>query len=70
MTPLVQELSRREESVLELLAEGLGLREIATRLELTDRQTRRTRDRCVVKLGATGQTHAVALFLRRRTVPT
>jgi DNA-binding CsgD family transcriptional regulator len=65
MTPLVDELSRREESVLELLAEGFGLREIADRLELTERQARRTRARCIAKLGATGQTHAVALFLRR-----
>jgi DNA-binding CsgD family transcriptional regulator len=67
VTPLLPSLSAREESVLLLLGDGAGLREIAAILGATERATRRIRDRARVRLGAITTTHAVAIVVRARS---
>lgn len=66
MTPLVAELTDREERVLLLIGDGLGLREIACRLSISERQARRCRDRGREKLDRPTTTSAVAFLVTLR----
>jgi DNA-binding CsgD family transcriptional regulator len=63
-------LSPREEAVLLLIGDGLGLREIACRMGVTPRAARRLRESARTKLGATTTTHAVAIVVKARAHPT
>lgn len=66
MTPLVPELTTREEQVLLAIGDGMGLREIADRMGLSWRMVRRDRDRARDKLGAPTTTAAVVIVVRLR----
>lgn len=66
MTPLCPNLSEREELVLLLIGDGLGLREIAERMDISTRMARRDREQAIHKLGACSQTQAVAILIRLR----
>ena len=67
MTPLLSQLTEREEQVLMLLAEGLGLREVGRRLTISHWTVRDHRDNARTKLGASTTTQAVAMVIRART---
>lgn len=67
MTPLMPELTALEEQVLLLLADGCGIREIAHRLGLSERQAIRRRDAAREKLGKPTTTAAVAFLVTVRT---
>lgn len=67
MAPLLEAISPREEQVLALLAAGHGLREIGLRLGMSWRTAKTHRDNARRKLGATNQTHAVAIFVSARS---
>lgn len=67
MTPLSEVLTSREEAVLTMLGDGLGLREIAERLGLSPWTIRNDRSRAMRKLGVCSQTHAVAIVIRLRS---
>lgn len=67
MTPLSPFLSCREEQVLLLIGDGMGLREIACRLGISVWTVRDHRDNGKRKLDATTTTHAVAIVLRLRS---
>lgn len=66
MTPLCPALTTREEQVLLMLGDGLGLREIACTLGLSVWTVRDHRDNGKRKLAATTTTHAVAIVVRLR----
>lgn len=59
-----QALTPREVGVLELVAEGLTDREIATRLRIGDQTVKSHVRRVMVKLRARNRTHAVIVALR------
>lgn len=63
MTPLAPELTTQEELVLTMLADGMGIREIAYRLGITERQAIRRRDKAREKLGRPTTTAAVAFLV-------
>lgn len=67
MTPQLELLSDREEAVLVLLSEGLGLREIAARLDISPWTVKSHRANARRKLGATTQTQAVAIVVAARS---
>jgi DNA-binding NarL/FixJ family response regulator len=60
-----EELTRRETQVLELLAEGLPNKAIASRLGISDQTVKFHVASIASKLGATNRTDAVRLALRR-----
>lgn len=62
---LVEPLTRREQEVLELLAEGLPNKAIAARLGISDQTVKFHVASISAKLGATNRTEAVRLALRR-----
>jgi DNA-binding NarL/FixJ family response regulator len=66
--PLIEPLTSREEDVLDLLAEGLANREIASRLHLTEGTVRNYVSAIIAKLQANDRTHAVVTALRRGLV--
>lgn len=66
MTPVLELLTDREEQVLMLLGEGLGLREIGRRLDISHWTVRGHRDNARRKLGAATQTQAVAIVVAAR----
>ena len=66
MTPLLASLTPREEAVLLLRAEGLGIREVAHRLGITDNAARKHRDNAVRKSGRGSEVAAVAELIRLR----
>jgi len=66
MTPLLAELSPREEQVILLFGEGFGSREIADRLGISVWTVKSHRDRARRKLGASTTAHAVAIVMRVR----
>jgi len=68
VTPLAPELTTLEETVLLLLADGFGMREIAARLGITERQAIRRRDTAREKLGRPTTTAAVAYLVTLRVV--
>ena len=62
---LIEPLTRREQEVLELLAEGLPNKAIAARLGISDQTVKFHVASISAKLGATNRTEAVRLALRR-----
>lgn len=69
MTPIVAELSEREEQVVLLLADGFGVGEIAKRLGITPWTVKSHRENARRKLRASTTAHAVAIVVRLREVP-
>ena len=63
------DLSARQEQVLLLLGDGLGLGEIATRLGVSEWTVRTHRDEARRRLHARTTTQAVAIIVRRRATP-
>lgn len=57
-------LSTRQREVLDLIADGHGNREIATRLDLTEATVKSHVDKIFEKLGVNGRAHAVAVAFR------
>lgn len=66
MTPMLEVLSPREEEVLVLIGDGLGLREIGKRLAISHWTVKTHRDSARRKLGASTQTQAVAIVIAAR----
>ncbi len=62
--PLVEALTPRELQVLQLLAAGLGNKEIASRLEISDHTVKFHVAAVMGKLGAASRTEAVTLGIR------
>ncbi len=58
-------LSGREREVLELAAQGLGNREIAKRLVVSEKTVVHHLEHIYLKLGAENRAHAVAIALAR-----
>jgi DNA-binding NarL/FixJ family response regulator len=63
-------LTPREQDVLRLVAEGLGPREIATRLVITDKTVSTHIDHVFSKLGVHSRAQAVALAYQRNLLET
>jgi NarL family two-component system response regulator YdfI len=66
--PLVEHLTPREIEVLQLLSEGLGNKEIASRLNISEHTAKFHVASIMGKLGATSRTEAVTLGIRRGLV--
>lgn len=66
MTPRCPELTARQEQVLVLLGDGLGLREIAHRLGIYPATVKTHRDAARVRLNARNTAHAVRIVTERR----
>jgi DNA-binding NarL/FixJ family response regulator len=66
--PLVEHLTAREIEVLQLLSEGLGNKEIASRLNISEHTAKFHVASIMGKLGATSRTEAVTLGIRRGLV--
>jgi two-component system, NarL family, response regulator YdfI len=62
---LLEPLTRRERQVLEMLASGLGNKEIAARLNISDHTAKFHVASILGKLGAGSRTEAVAIGMRR-----
>jgi len=62
---LVEPLTGREREVLQMLARGLGNREIATRLKISEHTVKFHVTSILGKLGASTRTEAVSVALRR-----
>ncbi len=62
-------LTGRESAVLRLLAEGLGNKEIAARLDISDHTVKFHVASVLVKLGAQSRTEAVSIGLRTGLLP-
>jgi len=65
---LAEPLTRREREVLQMLAAGLGNKEIATRLIISDHTVKFHVASILGKLGASTRTEAVAIGIRRGLV--
>jgi DNA-binding CsgD family transcriptional regulator len=61
-------LTDREREVLTLLADGLQLDEIATRLGIGSETVRTHLSNATGKLGAANRTHAVAIAIRNKLI--
>jgi len=61
----VEELTPREVEVLRLLADGLGNKEVALRLGISDHTVKFHISSILAKLGAGSRTEAVTLGIRR-----
>jgi len=61
-------LTDREREVLELLADGLQLDEIANRLGIGSETVRTHLHNATGKLGAANRTHAVAIAIRQKLI--
>jgi NarL family two-component system response regulator YdfI len=68
LTELAEALTRREREVLQMLAAGLGNKEIAARLDISDHTAKFHVASILGKLGAASRTEAVALGIRRGLV--
>jgi DNA-binding NarL/FixJ family response regulator len=66
--PLVEHLTQREIEVLQLLSEGLGNKEIATRLNISEHTAKFHVASIMGKLGAMSRTEAVTLGIRHGLV--
>jgi len=66
---LMEELTRREIEVLRMMAEGLGNKEIATRLAISDHTVKFHISSILAKLGASTRTEAVTTGIRMGLVP-
>jgi two-component system, NarL family, nitrate/nitrite response regulator NarL len=64
----VQELSARELDVLELVADGLGNKQIAAQLHVSEETVKTHLRRLMRKLGATSRAHAVAVGIRAELI--
>jgi two-component system, NarL family, nitrate/nitrite response regulator NarL len=64
----VQELSARELDVLELVADGLGNKQIAAQLHVSEETVKTHLRRLMRKLGATSRAHAVAVGIRTELI--
>jgi DNA-binding NarL/FixJ family response regulator len=62
--PFVEAVSSREIEVLQLIANGLGNREIARVLFVSDETVKTHVQRVLRKLNANGRAHAVAIAIR------
>lgn len=62
--PLVEPLTPRESEVLQLLADGLGNKEIGTRLSISEQTIKFHIRSILAKLGASSRTEAVSRGLR------
>lgn len=62
-------LTPREFEVLRMLADGLGNKEIANRLGISDHTAKFHVAQILAKLGAGSRTEAVAIGMRRGLVP-
>lgn len=67
MTPKTPELSARQEQVLLLLGDGLGLGEVAARLGLSEWTVKTHRDEGRRRLNARTTTQAVKILVLRRS---
>jgi DNA-binding NarL/FixJ family response regulator len=65
---ILEPLTPREEEVLDLLAEGLSNKEIASRLHLTEGTVKNYVSAIIAKLQANDRTHAVVTAIRRGLV--
>jgi DNA-binding NarL/FixJ family response regulator len=65
IAPLVEPLTKREREVLQMLATGLGNKEIAARLAISDHTAKFHVASILGKLGASTRTEAVAIGIRR-----
>ena len=65
LSELAEPLTRREREVLQMLAAGLGNKEIAARLNISDHTAKFHVGSILGKLGAASRTEAVALGIRR-----
>jgi two-component system, NarL family, response regulator YdfI len=68
LAELTEPLTRREREVLQMLASGLGNKEIAVRLNISDHTAKFHVGSILGKLGAASRTEAVALGIRRGLV--
>jgi DNA-binding NarL/FixJ family response regulator len=68
LTELAEPLTRREREVLQMLAAGLGNKEIAARLNISDHTAKFHVGSILGKLGAARRAEAVALGIRRGLV--
>jgi NarL family two-component system response regulator YdfI len=68
LAELAEPLTRREREVLQMLAAGLGNKEIAVRLDISDHTAKFHVGSILGKLGAASRTEAVALGIRRGLV--
>jgi NarL family two-component system response regulator YdfI len=68
LAELVEPLTARETEVLRMLAEGLGNKEIAARLKISDHTVKFHVGSILGKLGASTRTEAVSIALRRGLV--
>jgi len=68
LAELAEPLTRREREVLQMLAAGLGNKEIAARLNISDHTAKFHVASILGKLGAATRTEAVALGIRRGLV--
>jgi DNA-binding CsgD family transcriptional regulator len=66
---LVEPLTRRELQVMRMLADGLGNKEIAAQLGISDHTAKFHVAQILAKLGANSRAEAVALGIRRGLVP-
>ena len=66
MTPVHPGLTDRQEEVILLIGEGLGLGEIAELLGISRWTAKDHRDNAIRRLNATSQSHAVAIVVRHR----
>jgi DNA-binding NarL/FixJ family response regulator len=64
----LQELSTRELEILELVADGLGNRQIAGQLHVSEETVKTHLRRLMRKLGATSRAHAVAVGIRAQLI--
>jgi two-component system, NarL family, response regulator YdfI len=68
MTELAEPLTRREREVIQMLAGGLGNKEIASRLAISEHTVKFHVASILGKLGAASRTEAVSLGIRRGIV--
>jgi len=68
LEPLVEPLTQREIEVLQLLSAGLGNKEIASRLDISEHTAKFHVASILGKLGAASRTEAVTLGIRRGLV--
>jgi len=66
--PLIEELTPREREVLEMLAEGLSNKEIASRMQISEHTVKFHVASIFGKLGASSRTEAVMLGIRQGLV--
>ncbi len=66
---MIEVLTARELQVLRMLADGLGNKEIAARLGISDHTAKFHVTQILGKLGATSRTEAAAIGIRRGLIP-